>query len=801
MKQDVERTQVFASWLGPGLILLIMLFSLAGEASPKSLSYQGRILKSDGTPLEHNNVSFLFEITNPNGSCVIYREQKNGVNMVNSKGVFDVPMGTGTKLFPLDPTKSILSVFDNSATLDCGDASNQVSGSYTPVAGHTRILRVQFHDGVGWNVISSDIEIRSVPFAAYAQSAQTLGSKTADDFMAKDTFDSYVASAACTASQSMYWNSATDKFECRAINVGLVGDVTGSIGASKVVALQNFPVGSGSPNTNQVLMWNGSQWTPSNLPAQSGGTVTSVTKAGTAGNPIIIAGTATDPTVGIAVATSSANGYLTSADWTLFNGKQAGSSELSGLSGIATTGIIQRTAAGSYTALGTTDPINVTAGNIGLALGAGLKVTAGALVPDFGTTAGTVVQGNDSRLSGNLQAAGGTMTGMLTLATGTTTLSPLRIPAGTLTTAMVSGNVESDGSNIYWTNSSASRNKLATYTGTPANGQILIGDGSGFSLANITSGAGVTITNSAGGITIAATGTGGTVTGVSSANSDIGVSVASPNPALTLNSGTAGGAGDANKIAKLDGSGLLAVNMIPNISAAKITSGTLPITNGGTGATSAAAARTNLGLGTSAVLDTGALSGNIPLVGLTGLTSGKMCTADGTGGIVCTADIPIGDFKANGSVPMSGVLRTVAGTAAAPGITFSGDTANGIYSPGANIFAVSTSGAERMRVESNGAVAIGASTTSAKLTVAGSVISTTNTIATGGAVDLSLSNIHYLASVGGSTIALNNMVNGGVYTIVVADLTPRTYTFSGCSASYFSPANEDTDSSGQTIYG
>lgn len=42
-------------------------------------------------------------------------------------------------------------------------------------------------------------------------------------------------------------------------------------------------------------------------------------------------------------------------------------------------------------------------------------------------------------------------------------------------------------------------------TTVPTNGQLLIGNGTGYSVANITAGSNVTITNSAGGITIAAT--------------------------------------------------------------------------------------------------------------------------------------------------------------------------------------------------------------------------------------------------------------------------------------------------------
>lgn len=82
-----------------------------------------------------------------------------------------------------------------------------------------------------------------------------------------------------------------------------------------------------------------------------------------------------------------------------------------------------------------------------------------------------------------------------------------------------------------------------------------------------------------------------------------------------------------------------------------------------------------------------------------------------------------------------------------------------------------------------------------------SIASTTNPIASGAAVDLSTSNTHTLASVGGSTITLSNMVDGGVYNIAVEDTTSRTYTFSGCTNSYYKPANAATTAATRTIYG
>ena len=67
----------------------------------------------------------------------------------------------------------------------------------------------------------------------------------------------------------------------------------------------------------------------------------------------------------------------------------------------------------------------------------------------------------------------------------------------------------------------------------PANGQLLIGDGVGFKLANLSSGSGVTITDSAGGIQISATGSGGTVTGVTATSPLSSSGGAAPDISLT----------------------------------------------------------------------------------------------------------------------------------------------------------------------------------------------------------------------------------------------------------------------------
>jgi hypothetical protein len=127
----------------------------------------------------------------------------------------------------------------------------------------------------------------------------------------------------------------------------------------------------------------------------------------------------------------------------------------------------------------------------------------------------------------------------------------------------------------------------------PTNGQLLIGNGSNYTLASLTAGSGVTVTNATGSITIAATGTGGTVTSIDVSGGITGI---------TFSGGP------------VTGSGTITM------------AGTLAISNGGTGASTQSGARTALGLGTMAVQDansvsiTGGSIGSSVLVNLTNST-------------------------------------------------------------------------------------------------------------------------------------------------------------------------------------
>ncbi len=136
----------------------------------------------------------------------------------------------------------------------------------------------------------------------------------------------------------------------------------------------------------------------------------------------------------------------------------------------------------------------------------------------------------------------------------------------------------------------------------------------GMEYKTITAGTGVTITHGANSVTIAATGSGGTVTNVTSANTDIAVASSSTTPVLTLNSGTAGGVGDAAKIAKLDASGMLVPAMIPSIDTSKLTSGVLPISRGGTNSSTTLIGNRIMASTASTIVEAAAITANKALI-------------------------------------------------------------------------------------------------------------------------------------------------------------------------------------------
>lgn len=328
------------------------------------MTISGRLMKPDGTVLNSANVTFEFSVYDPAETCVLFREVSNGYNLSSSDGLFEHALGTGVVGFG----GSLLDVFNSSsASLPC-----EGGGTYTPAGTSPYFLKIQFYDLTEatpvWRAFTSKIPLRAVGHSMYAYRAGKVGELAPSDILTKP-------GAGCAAGSILNFDGTTVSCSNSVADGFLAGLSIDKLINAAGKYFDYKPNGVACNNNETLKYTTGTGWVCAAAGGGGGGTVNSVS----ANPPLSISGTATDPVVNVNQATAVSDGYLSQTDWSTFNGKQNASSELNAIAGIALTGIVQRTGAGAYTALGVSAPLNVTAGNLGISnISAGL-ITSGTL--------------------------------------------------------------------------------------------------------------------------------------------------------------------------------------------------------------------------------------------------------------------------------------------------------------------------------------------------------------------------------------------------------------------------------------
>jgi len=206
-----------------------------------------------------------------------------------------------------------------------------------------------------------------------------------------------------------------------------------------------------------------------------------------------------------------------------------GSSSLNSLLNVSGSGMLVQTSPGVYAArtiTGTTNRVTITNGD-GVAGNPTLDIAATYVGQSSITTLGTIGTGvwQGTAVGATFGGTGQTSyaVGDILYANTTTTLAKLAdVATGN---ALISGGINTApswgkiGLATHVSGTLGIANGGTGLTTTPTNGQLLIGNGTGYTLSTLTAGTNISITNGAGSITISATGGSGTVTSVAATGS------------------------------------------------------------------------------------------------------------------------------------------------------------------------------------------------------------------------------------------------------------------------------------------
>ncbi|MBN8537727.1 MAG: hypothetical protein J0M15_11795 [Deltaproteobacteria bacterium] len=155
-------------------VFLLLQFSLMTSfANNPGVSYQGRIFKPDGNPLEGSSVQFRLQVRSPGSeNCLLYEEVQT-LNMAGSSGVFALTLndGTGTRLDTA--TYQVDRIFANRETMTLDTTRCAAGTTYTPNSSDGRKLVVYFKDETMAAYEAMPLmNLNYVPQAMYALEAQ-----------------------------------------------------------------------------------------------------------------------------------------------------------------------------------------------------------------------------------------------------------------------------------------------------------------------------------------------------------------------------------------------------------------------------------------------------------------------------------------------------------------------------------------------------------------------------------------------------------------------------------------------------
>lgn len=764
-------------------LLASMVFTISTANAANFLTVEGRLTDAAGIiPIEAASVTFHLDIYSPAPtSCLLYSES-HVVNMSGSKGYFNLALGQGSRSgVNFEDTSSLLEAMDNSQPMT---PTSCVSGStFTPTTDASRFLEISYDSGSGLQVLSQKIEIGAVQYSNYAQ---TLQGKVPTDFvqinssvgyelsqtnleqvfessnftellaLLSGTSSNYISSSGFSSALNLnsqkIENVATPTAGTDATNKTYVDSNIG--GAAANSSLSSL----GAPESGQVLVWNGSEWTASvptgdatKLPL-SGGVMTGAIDMG--------------------------NNSITNANSININNGLTVASGIGVTGGINSNGNIEVQHSNELR-FGDSDNSNF------LIFKAPTSVASNATwtLPDADGSSGQFLQTNGSGVLSfasmgiNIGTSPGDAMGAdsvpncamdekLEMSSGPVYTWSC-VPAG-LGDHIATQNIQLGS---FWLSGDGGNE------GVFVDSSGMVGIGSNFPTFKLDVSGNAKIQGTTNAVQLTVQANASQTANVFEVRDSAGFVVASVN-----NTGSAANATDLVNKSHLDSTiGGLAIGtpLANSVDSSKIMDGTI----------------TAADLAASSVDSSKIIDGTINTIDIANdaITAVKLADSpvaagtygsstmipqidiDSKGRVIAASAFPFSGFSADGSTPMTGSLDMNAqainnlamGTASTPSLNFTGDSNTGIFSPSPDKVSISTAGIERLTVDSVGGVGIGVSAPRAALEVNGTILSRDIATASGTIIDFANGNIQYTDETCSAPLQLHNLKNGGKYTLVV----------------------------------
>lgn len=262
------------------IYLALLAFGASEAQAGAGITYFGRLLRPDGSPVISTLVNFRIQVRTPgNENCLMY-EEAHVRDLSKTGGVFSITINDGTGTRTDGGSLTLVDVFSNSTdrTFDGSRCMGDVT--YNPSPADGRRLVVFFNDATftGWE----PMPVQAVNYVPYSLQAMAVGGFRPESLVRVEN-GTVTALTSAEATELVNLAKGVSNVYLKSADVAgatVGGDLSGTIGNATVGKIQGQSVSATAPSSGEVLKWNGTAWAPAPDDAAAGSSLPLGTAAG-----------------------------------------------------------------------------------------------------------------------------------------------------------------------------------------------------------------------------------------------------------------------------------------------------------------------------------------------------------------------------------------------------------------------------------------------------------------------------------------------------------------------------------------